>query len=77
MKLRTSNLDFVSVFLNGVRDAFDQSGHLCFGATFSGDQTHFNDVYDRGANVGEWVYDLVNFNNVMRWPWVMRKESNL
>ena len=63
----------IYAFLLGLQDATEQHGELSVGR--SSIHSEWNNAYDRGANVGEWMHDLNWFHNVMRWPWHQRIDA--
>lgn len=63
----------VIAFHAGVVDAIDQKGDLSTGMSWeSNDAYGLNEAYDRGVNVGEWLWDLSHWQGCFRWPWVQR-----
>ncbi len=57
-----------------MKDALRQGGHLSSGRSTENDQG-WNEAYDTGANVGEWLWALFHGQNVNRAPWVCRSDS--
>jgi hypothetical protein len=55
----------------GVKFALRDNGYLSMGLTWQ-DDPGYNNAFDRGANVGEWAWDAVHFQNIARMPWQMR-----
>jgi hypothetical protein len=68
----------VRTFLLGVYDPIAQGGELAVGREYYFDAgfQHYDldksEIYNRGANVGEWLWDLFHLQNVRRLPWVCR-----
>jgi hypothetical protein len=67
-------LQLIKAFLLGVIDACKQRGNLSSGRSSDTDMD-WNETYDRGANVGEWLWDLNIFASIARAPWVCRADA--
>lgn len=64
-------LRMLRAFLKGLRDVLAQGGELSSGVTTG--NLALDNAYDRGANVGEWIFDLLLWEGFWRrWPWVAR-----
>ena len=61
--------DTIGPFWVGVTDTIT-TGYLSMGMSWEDDGK--NEAYGRGANVGEWLWDLTHFKNVARFPWTER-----
>lgn len=64
-------LKMLIAFYNGLRDVLAQDGELSSGVT-TGD-LDLDTSYDYGANLGEWLWDLLWWEGFWRrWPWEAR-----